>query len=119
MTAIVCGIGLLIVVIGFYGMYRSTKKAKQDYAQATPALAKITAVGDSSVSENYGDVTVDLTLEITPPSGAPYPLTVTWAVKPASIAKLKEGETLKIKIDPKHPQKVFSAEKWLDSLNRD
>jgi len=117
LTALICGFFLLIVVILFYGMYRTTKNAKRSFAAATPASAKILTIGESSASAHYGDVIVDLILEITPPAGQPYQESVSWSVQPASVSKLKEGLPLKIRIDNKNHKKIYSAEKWLSSLN--
>jgi len=117
--ALVCGITTLILVIVFYGMYRTAKKGRDQVAKAVPAKARIVKIGHSSTSKNYGDVLVHLTFEVMPANGTPYELATEWAVEPASISKLEEGKILKIKIDPKNPKIIFSSESWARALGQE
>jgi len=74
---LICAPFAVIVVILFYGMYRSAKATKSEFDKPVPASAKVIKVGESYNSRNYGEVIVDLTFEVTPPSGSPYQLTKT------------------------------------------
>ena len=109
----------MIVIVGLF-LFRSytvTQADQKRRKQAVKASAQITQVGHSRSSEKYGDIVVDLTLEITPPSGAPYQLNVRWRVKPASTSKIQVGSKLAVKIDPNNPQMVYSAEKGIQDMN--
>jgi hypothetical protein len=119
LVALVCGFFVLLIGGLFYNMYRTAKKGRDNYARAVPASAKIVKIGKSYTSRNFGTVDVKLTIEVIPPAGPSYELSTTWFVEPASISKLKEGETYKIKIDPKDPKKVYSAEDWAQAMGQE
>ena len=110
--AMLCGLGLFVLAagIGFYGMYRTTKKGRSKVASAIPATAKVIQVGDSDISS--GGIDVELTLEVTPPNGAPYQVINNWSVEPLSISKVQAGSILAVKIDAKNPKIIYSAENW-------
>jgi len=123
-TAVILGVfslvcGLFVVIFGLllFGMYRDAQKEKTGKAEGLPATAKVLKVGQSETSRNYGTVTVNLALEITPPSGLPYTLKQVWDVDPASIANIQEGRTLSIKVDARDPRRIYSTEPWARSTN--
>ena len=118
-TALICGITALFLVIAFYMMYRTAKKGRNRVAKAIPATAKIIKIGHSSSSANYGTVLVHLTFEVMPTSGSPYELDTEWSVEPASVSKLVEGKILNIKIDPKNPKTIFSSESWAQAMGQE
>ncbi len=105
--------GLLIL-----GAYLSARKRRARFANAVPAQARVIKVGKSYDSGTYGGYDVDLVLEIIPPAGAPYQLSTTWSVEPLAMPKLKEGQTLSIKIDVGDPKKIYSAEEWAWALDQ-
>lgn len=115
--ALFVGLFLVIVVILVYGMYRTASKGRGDFARAIPASARITRVGESYNSANYGTVVVKLTVEVTPPQGAPFEQTQSWAIQPASVSQLQAGRTIAIRIDTRNPQKIYSAEDWAETMN--
>ena len=119
LVSIVCVFFALLFGGILFNMYRTAKKGRDNYAQAVPASAKILKIGKSYTSRNYGTVDVKLTIEVIPPAGPTYELSTTWFVEPASISKLKEGDTYKIKIDPKDPKKVYSAEDWAQAMGQE
>ncbi len=117
--ALICGITTLFLVIALYGMYRTAKKGRDQFAKALPAKARIIKIGHSSSSATYGDVLVHLTFEVMPPSGSPYELATECSIEPASVSKLEEGKVLNIKIDPKNPKVIFSSESWARALGQE
>ena len=111
---------LVIAVITGLFLYRSYVVAEADRKRrkgAVRASAQIIQVGHSRSSEKYGDIVVDMVLEITPPKGTPYQLNVRWRVKPASASKVQVGSSLAIKIDANNPQSIYSAEKGIQDMN--
>ena len=100
-------------------MYRTAKKGRNRVAKAIPAKARIIKIGHSSSSANYGTVLVHLTFEVMPTNGSPYELDTEWSVEPASVSKLEEGKILNIKIDPKNPKTIFSAESWAQAMGQE
>jgi hypothetical protein len=125
LTAIISGAALLFV-IWLYGMYRTAHKERDGFASATPASARLVKIGRSygsgstfRNSGNYGDVIVQLTFEVAPPSGPPYELTTEWSVEPASVSKLQEGQTFKIRIDAGNPKKIYSGETWAQAIGQE
>jgi hypothetical protein len=117
--ALTCGITALFLVVAFYGMYRTAKKRRNQVAKALPATARIIKIGHSSSSANYGTVLVHLTFEVMPTNGASYELVTEWFVEPASVSKLEEGKILNIKIDPKNPKTIYSAEAWAKAMGQE
>jgi hypothetical protein len=115
--SLVCGLIVVVVALIFFGLYRNTQKDKAAVDQGLPATAKVLKVGQSETSRNYGTVTVNLALEVTPPSGVPYTLKQVWDVDPASIANIQEGRVLAIKVDARDPKRIYSTEPWARSLN--
>jgi len=112
-----CAIGVLIVAIGFYRMYLSAQKAREGYAHATPATAKILKVGRSNSAEEYDTVDVHLTFEVFPPSGDSYQVKNTWSIDPAHVSNFQEGTTVAVRISREDPKKIYSDEKWAQSLD--
>ena len=108
---------IFLVGLFFFGFYLIAQADRKRRKQAVKASAQIVQVGHSRSSEKYGDIVVDLSLEITPPNGVPYQSKVKWRVKPASASKVQVGSSLAIKIDPKNPQSIYSAEKGIDDMN--
>ncbi len=115
-TASVCLVGVLIVAVMFLGFYRDARKERNRIAQAIPATARVTHVGNSDTTG--GGMDVDLTFEVTPPDGAPYTVKTTWSVEPLSISKIQPGCTVAIKIDAKDRHKLYSAENWAWALGQ-
>jgi len=115
-TGSVCLLAVLLVAVMFWGFYRDARKERGRIAQAIPATARITRVGNSDTTN--GGMDVDLTFEVTPPDGAPYTVKTTWSVEPLSVSKIQPGSTVAIKIDAKDPKKIYSAEKWAWALGQ-
>jgi hypothetical protein len=112
-----CLLGALIVGIGFYNMYRSAQKARDGYARAKPASARLIKIGHSESSQSYGTVDVHLTFEVHPPQGEPYQVKNIWSVDPVHVAKLQEGMTVKVRISADDRTKLYSDETWAQSLD--
>ncbi len=106
----------LIVVLFLAGMfYWLNRTARNDHDRrrgAISALARIIRVGHSRNSEKNGEVLVHLTLEITPPKGAPYAVDTEWWVKPASLPLVEAGRAVAVKIDARDPTVIYSGEGW-------
>jgi len=114
-----CGFVILLLVIIFYGLYRTAQKGRDEFAKAVPATATILQIGHSHTSRNYGDVLVHLTFEVAPASGRAYELKTEWSIEPAAVSKLKEGLVLNVKIDPKDSKKLYSTETWARALGQE
>ena len=106
----------LFVVLAFYMMYRGAKKETDAIAQATPASAKVVHLGRSE--SGGGGVDVNVTFEVSPPSGLPYQVKTIWTVEPLSVSKIQVGCTVALKIDAKDPQTLYSAEDWAWALGQ-
>ena len=122
MVSILGGIGLalgiiLLLVAAFYGMYRTAENDRKRRKQAIKATARIVKIGHSRNSQNRGDVTVYLTLEVIPPNGAPYEVDTHWWVNAASVPKVEVGRTVAVKIDAKDTKVIYSAERWFTDAN--
>ena len=110
--AMLCGLGFVLVIIAilFYGMYRTAKKDRDQYASATPATAKVISLDDSDFSS--GGIDVVLTLEVTPPNGVPYQVSNNWSVEPLSISKVQAGCVVPVRINTKNPKIIYPADDW-------
>ena len=110
---------LIIVLVGIF-LFRSYSRTRSDRErrrQSIKTSAKILEVGHSRASEKNNDIVVDLTLEITAPDGIAHQSKVRWRVEPASAFKVQAGNNLAIKIDPKNPELIYSAEKGIQDMN--
>lgn len=116
---LVCGLFVVVFGLLLFGMYRSAQKDRNAVAEGIPATIRVLKVGQSETSRNYGTVSVNLSFEVVPPNGAVYQLMQVWDVDPASLDKIKEGNSLPIKIDARNPKKVYSVEPGVRSLNVD
>ena len=99
------------------GMERM-KQAQEMMAQQTAAASVATTGLDASASvvsvrQSGGMVNFQpiMAVEMTvfPPSGAPYPATVSAPMPPHLAAKLAPGASLQVKIDPQNQQSI-----WID-----
>ncbi len=108
LTAFVVAVFIVMVCAA----YLSGLKRRDDFRRATPATARILKVGKSYDSGTYGGYDVDLVLEVLPANAAPYELKTTWSVEPLAVSKLKQGDSLAIRISSKDPQKIYSAVDW-------
>jgi len=108
----------IVLFIGamFFLMYRSAGANRNRRKQAAKATARIVKVGHSS-NTSYGKISVFLTIEVSPPTGAPYQVATEWWVNPADASKLEEGRSIAVRIDAKNPQVIYSAEKGLSDMN--
>ncbi len=114
---IVCALVALGLTLAFYGMYKNAKKGREGFAQAVPATAKVLKVGQSSASQSYGGIGVELTLEVMPTDGRPYRADVNWSVEPARLEEVQKGCSVASKIDPHNRKTIYSAEPWAQSLD--
>ncbi len=101
---------ILVATLG--SAYLDALRRVDHFNRAVPAQARILRAGRSYDSGTFGGWDVDLTLEVVPPSAAPYRVKTTWSVEPLALPRLKEGETLAVRIDAGDPQKIYSGEKW-------
>ncbi len=115
-ATVVCFGGLAVMVGG--AAYMSSRRQLHDFSRALPASARIVKVGRSYDSGTYGGFDVDLTLEVMPPGAAPYQVKTTWSVEPLALSKLKEGETLAVRISPRDRHKIYSTVDWAWSLGQ-
>lgn len=117
MISAVFAIGTLgIIVIALAAVLFLSRKSSQDDAiiqQATPgAVAKVIEVGASSVSRNYGDMSVALRLEVTPAYGQPYETISVWEIQPAQVNQVQVGQSVPIKVDVKNPKIIYPDVPW-------
>ena len=108
----------LFLVGAFYWMYRTAQNDRHKRKRAIKATAKILKISHSRIStQSRGDVIVYLTLEVTPPTGAPYQVDTDWWIGAAAIPKVEVGRTVAIKIDAKDPKIIYSGERWFTDAN--
>ncbi len=115
--AVILAVVALVVILTFRGMYKTAQKARDGFARAIPATAKVIRVSESVNAAGYDTVDINVTFEVVPPSGEPYHVKTTWSVDPASVSKIQKGETVAIRIDPDDRRKIYSAEPWAQSLD--
>ncbi len=120
MIGLSIGGGIAVIVIGmlvvaFVWMRNSTSADELRIKQAIPgATAKVIALGNSYVSRTYGDMSVGLRLEITPPSGEPYQVISVWEIQPVHAFELQVGKTIPVKVDAINPKIVYPDVPWAE-----
>ncbi|MBI4732019.1 MAG: hypothetical protein HY781_07830 [Chloroflexi bacterium] len=87
------------------------RQANAVWASATIVSARggIIGGGEGGVSQwaRY-----ELSLEVTPPGGAPYHARTTWLVEVAQMSMLQQGQQLSVKIDQQDPKTVYPNASW-------
>jgi hypothetical protein len=111
-TVIFLLIVAVVVVLFWRKVSRDVAKMEARIEGATPAQAKVVAVGRSHTQKNEGNVVVHLRLEIRPPQGEAYQVRTVWEVDPASIPKVQEGQQVAVKIDQEDPNIIFPRVSW-------
>ncbi len=87
-------------------------RRKKQFDTAWPASARIVKVSRSIGNGTYGGTLHNITLEVMPAGGAPYQVKATWCFEPLALQNVKAGDTLAVRLDPKHRDRVYSAERW-------
>lgn len=112
------GFFILLTIVLLILDYLGKVGKKNNYVRAVPASAKIIKVGRSMGNGTYGGLIVNITLEVIPTDAAPYQVKNVWCLEPLALAKVKAGDSVAIRIDPKHPKEVYSAELWAWNLGK-
>jgi hypothetical protein len=115
---------LLLAGSFFFLKYRSLRETKAQlsaqkrseyesrYIKSTPALAEIVSVESKFVFPSGGNILTHLVLNVLPPGGTNYVVSVDWIVEKIGYANLKPGGEVAIKIDPNDPKCVFPNVSW-------
>jgi hypothetical protein len=111
-TVIFLVIVAVVVVLFWRKVSRDVAKIEARMEAATPAQAKVVAVGRSHNQKNQGTVIIHLRLEVRPPQGEPYEVRTVWEVEPAVIAKVQEGQQVAVKIDQEDSNIIFPRVPW-------
>lgn len=105
---------IVLLILDYLGKVRN----KNDYVRAVPASAKVIKISRSIGRGTYGGLIVNITLEVIPTDAAPYQVKNTWCFEPLGLPKVKAGDTIAIRIAPKHPREVYSGEPWAWNLGK-
>lgn len=82
--------------------------------KALAAQATVVQVGQSRNTQGQGAIWVRLCLEVAPPSGAPYQVTVPWEVQPTAISQIQAGKKVSVKIDRENPKIIYPRVNWAE-----
>ncbi len=106
----------ILIIAGVLALYLRAREVREFYrrrARAVRATAKIVSVDSSENSKTTGEILANLSLEISPPSGNPYPLyDIQWYIEPAAASRVQPGTVMKIRIDPQDHRVIYPAERW-------
>lgn len=111
-TVIFLVIVVIVIALFWRKVSRDVAKIEARIEGATPAQAKVVAVGRSHTQKNSGTVVVHLRMEVYPPQGDAYQVRVVWEVDPASILKVQEGQRVAVKIDQEDNKIIFPRVPW-------
>ncbi len=95
----------LIVIVLMVRMYREMARTKKLLATGTPAEATVLEVRPTGVEVN-NEFGMQLTLEVSPPSGSPYKVHVKAYVSPVHMPRVQPNQKVSVKIDPQDPEHV-------------
>lgn len=82
------------------------------FTRSAPAVAEIVSVESRFVFPSGGNVLTHLVLNVLPPGGTNYVVSVDWIVEPIGVANLKPGGEVAIKIDPEDPKRIYPNVSW-------
>lgn len=68
--------------------------------------------------ETSAKARMTLTLEVTPPKGAPYRASVVWLVDLSALHLTAAGSHVPVRLDAADPQKVYPAVPWASYVSR-
>jgi len=119
-------IALILLVGMIWVQYRTNKRNLEDIRSGRRSLdegevwLKNAAEAEALVVSQQVELNpkvekiakVDLELEIQQPGSGPVVRKTTWLVEVPSLPELKAGNKVKIKFDPKKPQRIFPTVPW-------
>ncbi len=108
--------GAALVWMALNSLQANSRKQREAYERAVPALARVLKVASSGPSRSYGAILMDLLIQVHCPGIEPYELSTMWSVDPGGVPKMQAGEVFSIKVDPRNPNKIYSGESWARSL---
>jgi hypothetical protein len=111
-TVIFLVIVAIVVALFWRKVSRDVARMEARIEGATPAQAKVVAVGRSHTQKNQGTVVVHLRLEVYPPQGEAYQVRAVWEIDPASIPKVQEEQRVAVKIDQEDTNIIFPRVPW-------
>lgn len=99
---------LLVCIVGYVGyriFFRPALIALDVLKEGEPATAVILKVWETgrTVEQNPR---IGLKLEVYPPERVPFEIEIKQNVTKEELANLKEGRTLKVKLDPRNPKNI-------------
>ncbi len=86
------------------------RQASAVWASAAVISARGGTIGSESGVSNWARY--ELSLEVTPPGGAPYYTRTTWLVEIARMSMLQPGQQLSVKIDQQDPNLIYPNADW-------
>lgn len=87
-----------------------TRQASAVWASATIVSVRGGIIGSESGVSSWARC--EISLEVTPPGGAPYHTRVTWLVDVAQMSMLQQGAQVSVKIDQQDPKIVYPNASW-------
>ncbi len=81
-------------------------------AKSAPAMAEIVCVESKFVFPSGGNILTHLVLNVMPPGGTNYVVSVDWIVEHIGYDNLKPGGEIAIKIDPEDPKRIYPNVSW-------
>ena len=82
------------------------------FAKSAPAMAEIVSVESKFVFPSGGNILTHLVLNVLPPGGTNYVISVDWIVEHIGFDNLKPGGKIAIKIDPEDPKRIYPNVSW-------
>ena len=82
------------------------------FAKSAQATAEIVSVESKFVFPSGGNILTHLVLNVLPPGGTNYVVSVDWIVEHIGYDNLKPGGEIAIKIDPEDPKRIYPNVSW-------
>lgn len=130
LSLIVLGVFVIVVVIAIAAVVYTVSQHRQQGSQAQQratdfvarqasavwAGATIVNVRGGIIGGGEGGVSswarYELSLEVTPPGGAPYLTRTFWLVEVAQMSMLQQGAQVSVKIDQQDPKIIYPNASW-------
>lgn len=107
-----------VIFVILYFLKRGFKKQKiyadelkQKFSKATPATAEVISAEQGMTGGDINRI-IHLKLLISDGFGEPYAADTTWFVNTLHFDKIKEGNVIRVRIDPGNRSVVYPDESW-------
>ncbi len=109
---------VIVIILIFYFMRRRMKKDAEfseeldrKISSARPATAEVISASQGIISGDINRI-IHLNLKISDGFGSPYDAKTTWFVNTLHFDKIKEGNTIMVKVDSDNKYVIYPAESW-------